>query len=87
MLSALVIISVMPVLLGAILSRPAIAKAVLGLFKDRKELALFAVFVFVEICLTAILLSTFGPRVGGFMIVASVLLFAVWAMRPPAQRR
>jgi sugar phosphate permease len=87
MLLVLVIISLMPVLLGAILARPAIAKAFRGLLKDRNELALFAVFVFTEVGLTAIVLALFGPRVGFFVIVATVLLFAAWALRPPAQRR
>jgi hypothetical protein len=87
MLSSVLIISILTVVLGAILSRPPIAKALLGLLKDRKELVLFALFVFVEVCLAAIVLALFGPRVGGFVIVAAVLLFAVWGMRPPAQRR
>ena len=55
--------------------------------KDRKELALFALFVLVEVCLAAIVLAVFGPRVGVLMIVASVILFGFWATRPPAKRR
>jgi hypothetical protein len=86
-MQALLIISILTVILGAILSRPPIAKLLRSLLKDRKELSLFAAFVAVEVCLTAIVLEVFGPRVGVFVIVASVLLFAVWAMKPPAQRR
>ena len=84
---AFLIISVMVTVLAAILSRPPIAKLLLGFMKDRKELALFALFVVVEVCLAAIVLALFGPRVGVFVIVASVALFAIWATRPLAKRR
>jgi hypothetical protein len=83
MLALLVVISILVV----ILSRAPIAKALLGLMKDRKELVLFALFVLVEVLLTAVVLAVFGPRVGVFVIIASVLLFAAWATRPPAKRR
>ena len=71
----------------AVLSRLQIAGALLGLLKDRKELALFAVFLLVEIFLVAAVLAVFGPNTGGAMMLASIALFAIWVMRPPAQRR
>ena len=83
MLTLLIVISI----LSAILSRPQIARLLLGLLKDRKELALFAVFLLVEIVLVAIVLAVVGPRVGFYVIIASVALFVIWAMRPPAKRR
>jgi len=73
--------------LAAILSWPPITKSLLGLLKDRKELALFALFLLVEVSLAAIVLAVLGPRVGVFVILASVALFAIWAMKPPAKRR
>jgi hypothetical protein len=83
MIALIVIVAVLVV----VLSRPPISNALLGLLKDRKELALYALFVLVEVALTAIVLTVFGPRVGIYVILASVLLFAFWATRPPAKRR
>ncbi len=83
MLTFLIIASI----LGVILSRPPIARALLGLLKDHKELALFAVFLLVEVALVAVVLAVVGPRFAFYLILASVVLFVIWAMRPPAQRR
>ena len=83
MLTLVIVFSV----LGVILSRPPIAGALVGLLKDRKELALFAGFLLVEVVLVAVVLAAVGPRVGFYVILASVALFVIWAMRPPAKRR
>ena len=86
-MSALIAIAVIVTVLAAILSRPPITKALLGLLRDRKELVLFAVFVLAEIAAVAMVLAVLGPRVGFFLIIASLALFVIWATKPPASRR
>jgi hypothetical protein len=73
--------------LVAILSRPQMAKVLRGLLKDREELALFAMFLLVEVGLVAVVLATLGPRVGFYVILGSVASFVIWAMKPPAKPR
>jgi hypothetical protein len=74
-------------LLVGILSQPLFAKPLRGLWRNRKELALFAAFFLVEGALVAIVLAAVGPRVAFYVIIGSVALFAIWAMKPPAKRR
>jgi hypothetical protein len=64
-----------------------IGKAFLGLLGNGKELALFAMFELVAIGASAVVLAIFGPRVGVFVLLASVCLFALWATKPPAKPR
>jgi hypothetical protein len=73
-------------ILAAILSWPPISKLLRGLLGNRKELALFAIFLLVEVGLVAIGLVVLGPRVGFYVLIASVALFAIW-VRPPAKPR
>jgi hypothetical protein len=73
--------------LAVILSRPPIARALLSLLRDRREQALFALFVLAEIAAVALVLAVLGPRVGFFLIVASVALFIIWVIKPPAKGR
>lgn len=62
-------------------------KAFLGLIGNRKELALFALFEVVAIAGVAVGLAIFGPKVGGFLLLACVCLFCLWATKPPAKPR
>jgi hypothetical protein len=75
------------VVLIAVLSRPAIIRALRGLLADRKELILFAMFEAVAIGATALLLIAVGPQVAGFVLVGLAALFFTWVMKPPAKRR
>ncbi len=81
------IIGLAVAVLIAILSRPPIIKALRGLFADRKELLLFAMFETVAIGATALLLMVVGPQAGGYVLLGFVALFFIWTMKPPAKRR
>ena len=73
--------------LAAILAQPPIAKALRAFIGDRKELALFAQFEIAAIGAVALLMLLAGPRVGGIVLILAVCLLALWAMKPPAQKR
>jgi len=64
-----------------------IGKAFLRLIRDRREMALFALWEIVAIAALALVLAVFGPRVGIFALLGAVGLFAIWATRPPTKRR
>ena len=70
----------------AVLSRPAITKALRGLLANGKELELFALSLLVAVGLVAVLLAVFGPSIAGAIMLAFIALFAMWAIRPPAKR-
>lgn len=80
-------IVIIVLVLAAILSWPPITKLLRGLLGNRKELALFAIFLLVEVGLVAVGLAALGPRVGFYVLIASVALFAIWVTRPPARPR
>jgi len=76
----------------AVLARRESAKligaAMRNLLRDRRELALFAVFEIIAIAAVALLLAAFGPGVAGMVLIAGAVLLAFWVLRkPPAARR
>ena len=64
-----------------------IGKAFLRLLRDRREMALFALWEIVAVAALALVLAVLGPRVGIFALLGPVGLFAIWATRPPTKRR
>jgi hypothetical protein len=72
---------------GVLVLLPANRKALLGLLKDRKELARFALFEAVAIGAFALALIVFGLPASAVLLLACVGLFAIWAMKPPAKPR
>jgi hypothetical protein len=75
------------VVLITVLSRPAIIRVQRDLLADRKELILFALFEAAAIGAMALLLIAVGPQAAGAVLVALVVLFSMWVMKPPAKRR
>ena len=64
-----------------------IGKAFVRLLGDGRELVLFALFEVAAISAAALTFVIFGIPAGLYVLLGAVGLFAILAMKPPAQKR